>query len=319
MANKIARIDEHAREKPLKTPFDTNHTPDIGVALPLAEGLRVITAPNASPMTFTGTQTYLLGEGEVALIDPGPDAPAHSAAIEAALEGQTLSHIIVTHSHVDHSPLATALGAKTGVPVYGFGEANAARSPLMEQLAATADLGGAEGIDTGFIPDITLRDGDTLEGNGWRLEAVHTPGHLSNHLCFAWQDSLFSGDHVMGWASTLVSPPDGDLTAFMGSLRKLQDRGEHTYYPGHGAPVFEAHSMVDYLLAHRLGREDQIMARLANPQTVAQLTTSIYADINPMLHGAASRNVLAHIIDLFERGLVLPEGDFNASARFKRA
>ena len=305
----------------MKPPFQTDHAPQVGVPVPLAEGLRVITCGNASPMTFTGTQTYLLGEVEVAVIDPGPNDPAHLAAIEKALEGQVLSHIVVTHSHVDHSPLATVLSAITGAPVYGFGAADAARSKLMHQLSLEGNLGGAEGIDPQFAPDILIADGGEIHGAEWALRAIHTPGHLSNHLCFAWEgnDSLFSGDHVMGWASTLISPPDGDLSAFMASLRALQYRPEHTYYAGHGAPLFEAHNMLDYLLAHRLGREDQIMACLHSaPRTVMELTADIYADVNPMLQGAASRNVLAHLIDLFERRLVKPEGAFNAQARFKR-
>lgn len=305
----------------MKPPFQTDHTPEVGVPLPLATGLRVITCGNASPMTFTGTQTYLLGEKDVAVIDPGPDDSAHLAAIEAAVAGQRVSHIIVTHSHVDHSPLATRLAAKTGAPVYGFGPADAARSDLMNRLATGGNLGGAEGIDADFTPNILVADGEMITGDGWKLEAVHTPGHLSNHLSFAWlgNDSLFSGDHVMGWASTLVSPPDGDLTAFMASLKRLQNRPEHTYYAGHGAALLEAHNMLDYLLAHRLGREDQIMARLQTaPQTVAELTADMYVDVNPMLHGAASRNVLAHLVDLFERGLVMPEGAFRSDARFRR-
>lgn len=305
----------------MKPPFQTDHTPQVGVPLTLTEGLRVLTCGNASPMTFTGTQTYLLGEVEIAIIDPGPADPAHLSAIEQAVEGQTVSHIIVTHSHVDHSPLAGILSKKTGAPVYGFGPANAARSDLMNQLAVEGDLGGSEGIDPNFLPDTKIADGEGILGKEWALSAIHTPGHLSNHLCFSWSDNdtLFSGDHVMGWASTLVSPPDGDLTAFMASLKKLQARTEHTYYAGHGAPLFEAHNMLDYLLAHRLGREDQIMSRLQSaPLTVAELTADMYADISPQLHGAASRNVLAHLIDLFERGLVKPEGSFSHNARFRR-
>ena len=305
----------------MKPPFQTDHTPQVGVPLSLTEGLRVLTCGNASPMTFTGTQTYLLGEVEIAIIDPGPSDPAHLSAIERAVEGQTVSHIIVTHSHVDHSPLASILSKKTDAPVYGFGPANAARSDLMNQLSVEGDLGGGEGIDVNFLPDTTITDGEKILGKEWALSAIHTPGHLSNHLCFSWSgnDTLFSGDHVMGWASTLVSPPDGDLTAFMASLKKLQARSEHTYYAGHGAPLFEAHNMLDYLLAHRLGREDQIMSRLQSaPLTVAELTADMYAEVSPQLHGAASRNVLAHLIDLFERGLVKPEGKFSHSARFRR-
>ncbi|MEE9455101.1 MAG: MBL fold metallo-hydrolase [Paracoccaceae bacterium] len=304
----------------MKPPFNTDHHPEVGIPLHLCDGLRVITANNASPMTFTGTQTYLLGERELAIIDPGPDDPAHLAAITAAVAGQVVSHILITHSHIDHSPLAAHLSAITGAPVYGFGPANAARTEIMENLALKGDLGGAEGIDLNFAPDILLKDGARMAGDGWEIEALHTPGHLSNHLCFAWigQGRLFSGDHVMGWATTLVSPPDGDLSAFMASLRKLQGRGEHIYYPGHGAPIEMAHSMLEYLLAHRLEREDQIRACLAQSNhNVAELTAEIYADTNPNLHGAAARNVLAHIIDLYTRKIISPEEEFTASTRFK--
>ncbi len=304
----------------MKTPFHTDHHPEIGVVEALRPGLQVVTAPNAGPMTFTGTRSYLLGDREVAVIDPGPKDAAHLAALERALEGRRLGHIIVTHAHIDHSPLAAVLSARTGAPVYGFGPANAGRSKVMERLAAAAPLGGGEGIDADFTPDITVPDGGLIRGEGWTLEAIHTPGHLSNHLCFAWQGqgALFSGDHVMGWASTLVSPPDGDLTAFMASLRKLQRRPEDTYYCGHGAVLEGAHDMLDYLLAHRLEREGQIRAALARaPQTVAELTQRMYRDVDPRLHGAAARNVLAHLVDLYERGIVAPLGDFSATARFR--
>ncbi len=303
----------------MKSPFNTDHHPTVGEVETLAEGLQVVTAPNAGPMTFTGTRSYILGESEAAVIDPGPDDPAHLAALERALDGRTVSHILVTHSHVDHSPLAARLGARFDAPVYGFGAADAARAWLMEKLAQSADLGGGEGIDNSFRPDILLADGERIAGNGWSLEAIHTPGHLSNHLCFAWagQGSLFSGDHVMGWASTLISPPDGDLTAFMESLRKLQNRSEDTYYCGHGAPLREAQTMVEYLLAHRFGREEQIRGYLAEaPRDVRELTAIMYSDVDPRLHGAASRNVLAHLIDLYARGLVTVDGEFSATARF---
>lgn len=304
----------------MKTPFNTDHDPEIGVPLELAPGLRVITAGNAGPMTFTGTQTYLLGETELAVIDPGPADPAHLQAILAACRGQRITHIVVTHSHLDHSPLARDLKVSCGAPIYGFGAANAARSDFMSGIAGQVDLGGQEGIDPQFAPDILLRDCTRLSGREWSLTSIHTPGHLSNHLCFAWdgQDALFSGDHVMGWATTLISPPDGDLSAFMASVRKLQDRTESLYYPGHGAPLPEAHSMLDYLLGHRLGREEQIMAALQErPSTVVELTAALYAEVPRALHRAAARNVLAHVLDLYQRGLVVPEGPFRADARFR--
>ncbi len=303
----------------MKPPFHTDHHPPVGVGEVLQTGLQVVTAPNAGPMTFTGTRSYILGEAEVAVIDPGPDDPAHLAALQRVLAGRRVSHILVTHSHVDHSPLAARLAVLSGAPVYGFGAADAARSELMCRLDAQGGLDGGEGIDAGFAPDVVLADDDTVSGAGWELRAVHTPGHLSNHLCFAWcgQDALFSGDHVMGWASTLISPPDGDLTAYRDSIRKLQARPEDTYHCGHGATLHDAQEMLAYLLAHRQQRESQILVALeGHARTVSEITTDIYRDVDARLHGAASRNVLAHLADLFARGVVAPEGDFSASARF---
>jgi len=308
-----------AREKPMKPPFDTNHNPRIGVAEILADGLQVVTAPNAGAMTFSGTRSYILGESEVAIIDPGPDDPRHLAALLGALGGRRVSHIIVTHTHVDHSPLARILSEKTGAPVYGFGPADAARSRLMHRLAAVQDLGGAEGIDPVFCADILIADADMLNGDGWELAAIHTPGHLSNHLCFAWQGTgeLFSGDHVMGWATTLISPPDGDLGAFRQSLYKLQARPETTYHCGHGKTLHNPAKIITYILAHRQAREDQIRALLdTGPQTVAGLTQQIYCDVDPRLHRAASRNVLAHLIDLFDRDLISAPDEFKPKALY---
>lgn len=298
--------------------FDLSHKPEIGVAQPLAEGVRVVTAPNASPMTFTGTNTYILGEGNVAVIDPGPDDPAHFEALKHALRGQKLSHIIITHSHIDHSPLARRLAKAFDAPILGFGPSHAGRSPLMEKLAAQGDLAGGEGIDSGFLPDTYLNDGDKIIGEGWQLEAVHTPGHLSNHLCFAWEDMLFSGDHVMGWSSTLVSPPDGDLTQFMASMHRLTKRAENTYFPGHGAQIENAHTMVDYQITHRLKRESQILQGLADGLSdISALTRHIYIEIDQRLWPLASRNVLAHLIDLLARGKVSSIGALSVTGQFQ--
>ena len=295
--------------------FEKSHNPQIGVAEHLAEGLRVLTAPNASPMTYTGTRSYILGEGEVAVIDPGPESDAHFAALMRALDGQRVSHIIVTHSHADHSPLARRLAKAKDAPVLGFGPSSAGMSDFMRGLGA---LGGGEGVDKDFSPDIAVSDGEVIKGNGWALEAVHTPGHMSNHLCYAWEKALFSGDHVMGWSTTLVSPPDGDLTQFMDSMIKLQNRGESTYYPGHGALLEDAHSMLAHQKAHRHGREAQILEALG-AATIPAITAKIYADLDPRLHPMAARNVFSHLIDLHKRGKVQTEGEISFNGRFELA
>ncbi|MEX0970380.1 MAG: MBL fold metallo-hydrolase [Paracoccaceae bacterium] len=303
----------------MQSPFDLNHRPRIGEVEVLAEGLQAVTAPNASPMTFTGTRSYILGEDEVALIDPGPLDAAHEAALLAALAGRRVSHILVTHAHVDHSPLARQLSQRLGAPVLGFGPAHAGRSPLMAQLAKAGELGGAEGIDAGFTPHQTLADGDIICGNGWALRAIHTPGHLSNHLCFAWDEAqaLFSGDHVMGWASTLISPPDGDLAAFMQSLERLETMPEYRYFPGHGAPIADGLAMAQYLSAHRRSRGLQILCALSErPATPAELVARIYSDIPKALHGAAARNVLAHLLDYLAQGRVGHRGVLKSDSIF---
>lgn len=302
-------------------PFVRDHAPVVGAPEPLAPGLVAVTAPNAGPMTFTGTRSYLLGATEVAAIDPGPDDPAHVDALLAALAPRArITAILVTHAHRDHSAGARALQARTGAPVLAFGERT--RSPAMERLAASGVLGGGEGLDEGFAPDVRLRDGEAVTGDGWRLEAVHTPGHLGDHLCFAWTEggALFSGDMVMGWATTLISPPDGDLGAFLAGLRRLQDRGETTYFPGHGPPVRDPKGMIAWQLAHRAEREAQIRAALAaGSATLPALVAAVYPDLAPALRPAAARNALAHLIDLAERGLVRARGPLGPDADFSLA
>lgn len=302
-------------------PFTQTHAPVIGAVETLSPMVRALTCGNASPMTYTGTRSYIYGRGQVALIDPGPSNEAHLAAILGALEpGEEISHILITHSHVDHSPLAAGVQAATGAPIYGFGAANAGRSVIMDTLARSADLGGGEGIDAGFSPDHIVGDGERIKGADWELEVVHTPGHLSNHISFADGDVLFSGDHVMGWATSLVSPPDGDLTQFMASLERLKARRETVYYPGHGDVVNNPHEIVTYLWDHRKGREAQIIKALeGEAQKISQLTTAMYADVPAALHPAAARNVLAHMIDLITRGIVTHEGALSPEALFRLA
>lgn len=294
--------------------------PAFGTPIDLAPGLRRILAPNPSPMTYRGTNTYLLGTRDLAVIDPGPLSDAHLTAILAALRpGQRISHIIVTHAHVDHSPLAADLSARTGAPVLAFGGALAGRSAVMAELARAGMAGGGEGIDTAFTPDITVKDGEMIDGDGWSLEVIHTPGHLGNHIALAWDGACFTADHIMGWASSLVSPPDGDLSDFMASCKRLQQRNWQVFHPGHGAPVDDPAGRLAWLISHRLQREADILSALAEaPATARTLAERIYTETPPALLSAAERNVFAHLVDLTGKTVVSPQGSLSAKAMFRR-
>lgn len=268
--------------------------------------LRRIRADNPSALTGTGTNTYLVGRGAVVVIDPGPALPAHLAAILAALTpGETIAAILVTHCHRDHSALAPALSDRTGAMTHAFGAAHSGRSPLMQDLAQGGLASGGEGFDEHFRPDRTLADGDIVSVGDLRIEALHTPGHTGCHLCFAQGKRLFSGDHVMGWATSLVSPPDGDMSAYMASLAKLAARDWTSAHPGHGEAIAEPHQRLAELTRHRVMRETAILAALADgPATPAALTARIYADTNPALWPAARRNLLAHLVKLWQEDRV---------------
>lgn len=293
--------------------------PPIGIAQELEPGLRRIVADNPSPMTYRGTNTYLVGTRGIAVIDPGPASEAHLAAILGAIgPDQHISHIIVTHTHLDHSPLSRDLAQACGAPILGFGGPAAGRTPIMETLASDGDIGGGEGIDLDFSPDQCVADGDMIAGDGWSLQAIHTPGHIGNHLSFAWGDACFSADHVMGWASSLVSPPDGDLTDFMDSCARLQRDTWRVFYPGHGAPVSDPAARMAWLVSHRRMREAGILEALAaGPATAQALAEQIYTETPPALLGAAMRNVLAHLVDLTGKNQVAPVGPLVKSAAFK--
>ncbi len=299
------------------TPPD-DFDPPIGVPQELEPGLRRIVAPNPSPMTYRGTNTYMLGAHSLAVIDPGPQSDTHLDAILSAVQPhQTVTHIVVTHAHLDHAPLAKDLSRATGAPVYGFGGATAGRSPIMQELAASGAIGGGEGVDTHFVPDHIVKDGEQLCADIWALDVLHTPGHIGNHLCLGWGTRCFTADHVMGWASSLVSPPDGDLTDFMASCRKLQSKQWSVFYPGHGAPIDTPNARLEWLVAHRLSRETDILSALAaGPATAAELAKHIYTDTPPALLGAATRNVLAHLIDLAGKSIVRPSGALSMSVTF---
>lgn len=304
-------------------PFDRRPDVNHGVPETVAPGVRRVVAANPSPMTFTGTASYLVGETAVALIDPGPDDAAHVAALLAAVPpGGRIEAIVVTHTHRDHSGAAPALREATGAPVWAFGPHGTGRAPRMAALAADAALGGGEGADTAFAPDRLLADGAVMAGPDWRLTALHAPGHLSNHLAFVLDGTgvLFTGDTVMGWNTTLVSPPDGDMAAFMATLHRLRARDDTLYLPGHGHPVTDPGAMLDWQIAHRLGREASILAALgAGPADAATLAQRVYTDLDPRLLPAAARNVLAHLLALEDAGRVRALGPMAPDTAFALA
>lgn len=280
----------------------------------LGDGLRRLVAPNPSPMTERGTNTYLLGKSRVTVIDPGPDLAAHLDAILSAVGRGRVERILVTHAHLDHSALAPRLAARTGAEILAFGDAAAGRSPRMRPLTG---LGGGEGIDREFVPDTALDDGATVRTEAGSLQALWTPGHFGNHLSFLWGQTAFSGDLVMGWSSSIVSPPDGDVAQFIASCRRLLGAGPSILHPGHGAPVTAPGERIKWLVAHRLQRENEVLTALAKgPATADALARRIYVDLAPDLLPAAARNVLAHLVDLADRGQVVPRGGVRANAAF---
>ena len=295
--------------------------PKVGQPIQLEPGLRVILAPNPSPMTYWGTNTYLLGTEKLTVIDPGPESAQHLEAIlNAVRPDQTITQIVVTHSHKDHSPLALALQRETGAEIIGFGDSLAGRSDVMTALAQKAEVGGGEGVDKDFAPDLTVADGDAIDVDGGKLRVIHTPGHMGNHICLGWGDACFTGDHIMGWASSLVSPPDGDLTDFMASCARLSKTDWRVFYSGHGAPISDTKARLEWLIAHRRSRETEILAELRKGPTNAEsLARAIYVDVNPKLLRAAQHNVFAHLIDLVGRGLVRASQPIEMEAIFQVA
>ncbi len=297
---------------------NSNFNPPSGISEDIYPNLKRIIAPNPSPMTFWGTNTYILGTNELAIIDPGPAVQSHFEAIMSSLnKNQSITHILITHSHIDHSPLAKQLSEKTSAPILAFGESSSGKSTIMTNLK---NLDGGEGIDYDFKPDVTLNDNQILKNKEWCIKSLHTPGHMGNHLCFSWEGEsiLFSGDLVMGWATSMVSPPDGDLTDFMNSIKSLQLRSpDKLFFPGHGAPIENPSLRLQELYEHRKKREGEILSALETGlTTISEITASVYADLDKRLITAAKRNVFAHLIDLTTRKICTVSKEITTNSRF---
>jgi len=282
--------------------FNKKFSPHYGEITKISPLIRRLVAPNPSPFTFHGTGTYIIGKNQIALIDPGPAIASHIQALEKFLETVAVSHILVTHNHVDHSPAARPLKLVTGAEIYAF------------DVSGQVDIDNhaEEGRDRDFKPDHILKDGDIIDGDGWTIETVHTPGHLSNHLCFALleEKALFSGDHVMGWSTSVVSQPDGNMKDYLASLERLLSRDDRIYYPTHGASIENPKPYVRALIAHRHQRESQILEVLSTgPATILQMVDIIYSDIPAYLHPAAASSLLSHLIHMVGNHQVTCQGN----------
>jgi glyoxylase-like metal-dependent hydrolase (beta-lactamase superfamily II) len=298
-------------------PFDKNFSLAPGTPEQVMPGVRRLLCNNPSPFTFKGTVSYIVGEGKVAIIDPGPDDPAHVAALLEAVRGETVTHIFVTHTHRDHSPAVPAVKAATGALVLAEGPHRAAR-PLNVGEAPRLDASN----DTDFKPDRALADGEAVSGQGWTIEAVTTPGHTANHMAYALKEAgvLFSGDHVMAWSTPVVAPPDGSMGDYMASLEKLRVRPEQSYFPGHGGAVTNAPRFVAAYILHRKAREAAIVRQLEKGESdIPALVSAVYANLDPRLVRAAGMSVLAHLEDLVARGAVLSDGPPSIAGRYRFA
>ena len=296
----------------VKIPFNKDFEVPYGVLETIEPGIRRITAHNPGPFTFRGTGTYILGYGDVAVIDPGPDQPEHVGAIIDALGTERVSHILVTHTHNDHSPAAKALKAKTGAPTYGFGPHGSGKV----KKATGVEAGG----DMDFIPDEVVKDGSLIEGSDWLVSCLHTPGHTSNHLCFCWDSKkvLFPGDQVMGWSTSIVSPPDGDMGDYMRSLEKMLMRDDEIYYPAHGPLIKNPKEMVKAFINHRREREEKILSCLGSGiETINDMVPKVYSDVSQDLYGAAARSLFATVIYLVETGRIIPREDVTINGSYE--
>jgi glyoxylase-like metal-dependent hydrolase (beta-lactamase superfamily II) len=295
-----------------KLPVDRTYDAAYGKPVELSPLIRRVCAENPNAFTFKGTGTYIVGRGNVAVIDPGPLIDAHVDALLAATKGEIVTHILITHTHNDHSPAAAPLKAATGAKTYGFGSHGAGKKH--------DGIDVEEGGDMAFTPDVAIRDGDTIRGDGWTFDTLFTPGHTSNHICFALREekALFSGDHVMGWSTTVIAPPDGDMAQYFASLEKLTDRDDRLYYPTHGNPIPKPQAFVRALIEHRHARERQIEACLQRGlNKISDMVPVIYSEIDKKLHPAASMSVLAHLQHMVQTGRTATDGVPGAKSLYR--
>lgn len=297
--------------------FSKNFTPQHGEAVSVAPNVMRVTCANTGPFTFQGTNSYIVGSDTLAVIDPGPENDAHLQALLQAINGRTVSHIIITHTHIDHSPLAAHLKNHTGAKIVGSAPHFSARELHLGEVNALD-----ASADRDYAPDAILADGELVEGSEWALQAISTPGHTANHLSFALNDTgiVFTGDHIMAWATSIVAPPDGSMNQYMDSLDKMLARDDRLYFPGHGGPVTSPKRFVRGLKTHRKMREGAILERLSKgDETIPEMVSQIYRSTDPRLHGAAGLSVFAQLEALIERGLVICDGDASLENRFKLA
>jgi len=301
------------KQKSFDIAFNREFECEYGVMVQLSPMIRRIVANNPGPYTFKGTGTYIIGSGKVAVIDPGPYIGEHVDAMLLSLKDEEITHQLITHTHIDHSPAARLVKDRTGAKTYGFGPHGSGKYGK----GYTVEAGG----DMEFAPDYLLADGDTVKGDNWSINCVHTPGHTSNHLCFhlAEENVLFPGDHVMGWSTTVVAPPDGNMFDYMESLRNLSRRNDRIYYPTHGAPIKSPQKFVRGILVHRKMRETQILDCLDRGiSTISQMVAHMYKNLDSRLIGAAKQSIFAHIIDLSDRGIIKPRDEISIESVYSR-
>ncbi len=293
-------------------PFIRNFEFEYGRCDQLSPLVQRVIADNPGPFTYTGTGVFIIGDKNVCVIDPGPTTSAHKAALSAALQGRNVTHVLVTHHHIDHSPLAKPLANEHNCQVYGFG--------LQPQPPKGGEVRLEAGDDLSFKPDIEIREGDIINGDGWTIETIHTPGHTSNHLCFALKEenTLFSGDHIMGWSTSVVSPPDGDMGDYLNSLNRIYGRHFDILRPTHGPAIREVDTFVKAYIDHRLIREEQILKAVhGGLSDIFDIVTSLYADIDKRLHPAAAHSVLSHLIYLRQTGRVTATGEDGLKQQYR--